>query len=134
MIGQGIALLIDGQSGLQYTSHRFIKTYLKEAVNVVGMTAILEPEILVFNLCKARGNILLAESHISIHWDKPNLYVDIFSCKGFDVESMILWTCSEWKVIKGKYTTVARGWNWEESQLGIQEVLPLPELSRSSQP
>ena len=59
----------------------------------IGMKKIIKPKVLLYNNCEkinhgVSGFVMIAESHISIH-TYPNrkvFYMDVFSCKDFDVE------------------------------------------------
>jgi S-adenosylmethionine/arginine decarboxylase-like enzyme len=127
-MGRGLVLLLDGISGINHTSYRTVKKFLGGAVEAVNMEAISSPEVVLFNGHHARGIILLAESHVSVHWDKPHLFVDIFSCKQFDVEVVVLWICAEWCINSGSYTVLRRGWEWTSEELKVQRVVVLEKM------
>ena len=61
---------------------------LKELPHLIHMTAICQP-IVVEDVGRIDGVIIIAESHISIHYCKETrkAYVDIFSCMPFDYDA-----------------------------------------------
>ena len=76
-------LIIDGELKAKPTAD-MVLAFLQYMPAAIGMTAITVP-----NLQKQEagyvGIILIAESHISVHTLGKQAWVDIFSCKGFDV-------------------------------------------------
>ncbi len=77
----------------------FLHRFLDELPVLIGMHKISEPNVVEFSgnpnsfdrggLC---GIILIAESHISVHTFPDNeghAFIDIFSCKNFDVERAV---------------------------------------------
>lgn len=72
--------------------HRFLDTYPSS----LGMNKVTEPQVLTYHGRVAEdwglsGFVIIAESHISVHTFPVRNYinVDIFSCKGFDVEKAL---------------------------------------------
>lgn len=72
--------------------HRFLDTYPSS----LGMNKVTEPQVLTYHGRVAEdwglsGFVIIAESHISVHTFPARNYisVDIFSCKGFDVEKAL---------------------------------------------
>lgn len=70
----------------------FIFEILSTLPEVIGMTKITQPYVfpysgLVPEDCGITGFVVIAESHISVHTfsDKDFVFVDVFSCKGFDI-------------------------------------------------
>ncbi|MDP8258138.1 MAG: adenosylmethionine decarboxylase [Candidatus Aadella gelida] len=66
---------------------------LRDLPNKIGMTRITEPYVFPYSglIPEDRGitgTVIIAESHISIHTfqEKDYCFVDVFSCKDFDVE------------------------------------------------
>jgi S-adenosylmethionine/arginine decarboxylase-like enzyme len=67
--------------------------FLENRVYEIGMTPITRPYILKSTIKNTKflsGIILIAESHIALHYDyeKKNIYFDIFSCAPFDFTSI----------------------------------------------
>ena len=72
--------------------YRFLDSYPSS----LGMTKIMEPQVLTYRGPVAEdwglsGFVIIAESHISVHTFPARNYinVDVFSCKGFDVEKAL---------------------------------------------
>lgn len=72
-------------------SHHF--NFLSELPGMIGMTKITQPYVFHYSGLVPEdkgitGNVIIAESHIAIHSFelKGHIFVDIFSCKYFDVE------------------------------------------------
>lgn len=128
-MGRGLMLLLDGQTGLQKLSRKWLRKFLEESVEVVQMQKISEPVVAVWpNGKHARGQVLLAESHIEIHWDYPYLLLDLYSCKEFRVEEVVLWIADQWEGIQGSYTIIRRGWGWSVEELGVWYKAKTPEV------
>lgn len=67
--------------------------FLENRVNEIGMTPITRPFVIkstVKNTKYLSGIILIAESHIALHYnlEKKVIYFDIFSCSSFDYSSV----------------------------------------------
>lgn len=70
--------------------------FLKSLPMVIGMTPITQPYVFPYEGLKQEdrgitGIVIIAESHLSIHSfeEKGWSFIDIFSCKPFDVEKCI---------------------------------------------
>ncbi len=125
--GKGMELLITGTSQLNRVNTNWTKAFLRDLVESVGMTVIFGPQVSVVTQDKVTGFVVLAESHSSIHWVKPVFYLDLFSCKPFEVEEVVLWVTHEWRINKGYYQIIERGW---DSQLNNDvRTINLPSLS-----
>ncbi len=86
-------ITIDGFGGnfAQLSSLELVRTLLDRYPDEIGMTKISEPHVFEYNGVKAEdwgvsGFVLIAESHIAVHTfpEHGQVWVDIFSCKGFD--------------------------------------------------
>ncbi len=84
---------IDGFGGnpAQLSDVELVRNLLDRYPDEIGMTKISEPHCFEYRGDKAEdwgvsGFVLIAESHIAIHTfpDHGQVWVDIFSCKGFD--------------------------------------------------
>ncbi|MFC1483662.1 adenosylmethionine decarboxylase [Candidatus Neomarinimicrobiota bacterium] len=72
---------------------KFVSDLLSNIAKQIGMRIILGPHVIAYNGQELEaqgitGFLVLAESHISIHTfsNVGYVYLDIFSCKQFDVE------------------------------------------------
>lgn len=89
-----------------------IYDFLEQLVAQIGMTPIIRPYVLKSKIRSHRyisGITMIAESHISLHFDKENriIYADIFSCTSFDYSMVVGIFETFGKVIS--YEVVARG-------------------------
>ena len=84
---------IDGFGGnpAQLASEGLVRELLDRYPGEIGMTKISEPHVFEYHGEKpddwgVSGFVLIAESHIAIHTfpEHRQVWVDIFSCKGFD--------------------------------------------------
>ncbi len=95
MFGYGLHLMLDlndcNQTILDDLDACF--RLLSELPTIVGMIAITQPYVFRYNAsipedAGITGVVIIAESHISLHTypKKKFVFVDLFSCKPFDVE------------------------------------------------
>jgi len=75
------------------SDYNFVFKLLNELPEIIGMTKIIQPYVFPYNGLVPEdkgitGIVIIAESHISIHTfeEKDYVFIDVFSCKGFDVE------------------------------------------------
>jgi S-adenosylmethionine decarboxylase len=75
------------------SNYSFIFKLLNELPEIIGMTKITQPYVFPYSglIPKDKGItgiVIIAESHISIHTfeEKDYAFIDIFSCKYFDIE------------------------------------------------
>ena len=84
---------IDGFGGnpAQLSNVELVRNLLDRYPDEIGMTKISEPHVFEYRGEKPEdwgvsGFVLIAESHIAVHTfpEHEQVWVDIFSCKGFD--------------------------------------------------
>ncbi len=129
LTGKGTELLITGTSRLFKVNKTWARSFLRDMVDAIGMTTIFGPQVEVITEDKLTGFIILAESHASIHWVKPTLYLDLFSCKEFEVDSVVLWVSNEWQIDAGYYQVFERGWG-PDLNPDVSKY-PMPNLSKT---
>ena len=129
--GTGTQLLITGTSQLERVNKAWAKSFLLDMVESIGMTTIFGPQIDILTTERMTGFVILAESHSSIHWTRPALYLDLFSCKAFEVDDVVLWVTNEWKMVKGYYQVIERGWNPDLNREVKAQELPLLPMAYS---
>lgn len=90
--------------------------YLKSLPELIHMTPITQPYVFPYSGLVPEdkgitGIVIIAESHISVHSfeDKGYCFIDIFSCKDFDVERAIQITKDMFKPNDCEINVVARG-------------------------
>lgn len=59
--------------------HDDILIFLKSGVNMTGLTPISP-----FQVLDDAGLVMIAESHLSVHFKDGSAFVDVFSCRPFD--------------------------------------------------
>jgi len=86
-------ITIDGFGGnpAQLADEALVRELLDRYPDEIGMTKISEPHVFAYRGEKPEdwgvsGFVLIAESHIAVHTfpEHRQVWVDIFSCKGFD--------------------------------------------------
>ncbi len=86
-------ITIDGFGGnpAQLANEGLVRELLDRYPGEIGMTKISEPHVFEYHGEKPQdwgisGFVLIAESHIAVHTfpEHQQVWVDIFSCKGFD--------------------------------------------------
>lgn len=90
--------------------------YLKSLPELIQMTPITQPYVFPYSGLVPEdkgitGIVIIAESHISVHSfeNKGYCFIDIFSCKDFDVERAIQITKDLFKPEDCEINVVARG-------------------------
>jgi S-adenosylmethionine decarboxylase len=90
--------------------------------SLIEMTPITQPYVFPYSGLVPEdkgitGIVIIAESHLSIHSfeDKGYSFIDIFSCKGFDVEKAIEITLSTFKPQTYELNIVERGKDFPRS-------------------
>ena len=106
MIGTGTHLMVDGVTLMSFAAP-YLERFLRDAVAMVGMQVIAGPFVY------GRGDVwdgwvLLAESHATIHVRGEQCHVDLFSCKGFDVEEPVAFMCHRLKLSKYRIEVMER--------------------------
>jgi S-adenosylmethionine decarboxylase len=89
---------------------------LRELPEMIGMTPITQPYVFPYSGLVPEdrgitGIVIIAESHLSIHSfeDKGYTFVDMFSCKPFDVEKAENYIINLFKPKKVERNLVERG-------------------------
>ncbi len=90
--------------------------YLKVLPQMIDMTPITQPYVFPYSGLVPEdkgitGIVIIAESHLSIHsfQEKNNTFIDIFSCKDFDVEKAVKYTLELFKPESYTKNIVERG-------------------------
>jgi S-adenosylmethionine decarboxylase len=96
--------------------------YLKMLPSLIDMTPITQPYVFPYSGLVPEdrgitGIVIIAESHLSIHSfeEKGYSFIDIFSCKGFDVEKAIEITLNTFKPTSHEVNMVERGKDFPRS-------------------
>ncbi len=96
--------------------------YLKMLPSHIDMTPITQPYVFPYSGLVPEdrgitGIVIIAESHLSIHSfeEKGYSFIDIFSCKDFDVETAIEITLNTFKPTIHEVNMVERGKDFPRS-------------------
>ncbi len=129
-------LTIDGFRGNpeKLASEELVRELLDRIPDAIGMTKISTPHVLRYVGEKPEdwgvsGFVLIAESHITFHTfpARELVWVDIFSCKGFDAD---LATQLLQDAFELKYIQTAKGRRGLEYPHDVNDALPLFEDER----
>ncbi|MFA5066983.1 MAG: adenosylmethionine decarboxylase [Candidatus Izemoplasmatales bacterium] len=101
------------------SDYSFIFNLLSELPEKIGMTKITQPYVfpykgLVPDDSGITGVVIIAESHISIHSfeQKDYVFIDVFSCKNFDVNIAKKYFIDAFESKTVKCHTINRGANF----------------------
>ena len=87
MMERGQHLIFQGGSKRLLTAED-IRDFLIRCPQAIGLNVIAGPFI-VRQESGWAGIVLIAESHISVHTDGLEVYVDVFSCREFPVKDVV---------------------------------------------
>ena len=93
--------------------------YLNEVPEIIGMTKITQPYVFPYSglIPSDRGitgSVIIAESHLSVHGfsEKGYVFLDVFSCKGFDTEKVLVEILKRFKPTDYDMIITERGLNF----------------------
>ena len=121
VFGFGPQLVLDlhGCNPKKLKDEVFIRRLLNELPDHISMTKIHDPHVIYypgggeesFDKGGVSGFVLIAESHIAIHTfvDQAFAFVDIFSCKAFDMEKAERYLVEQLEATKTDKKTFPRG-------------------------
>jgi S-adenosylmethionine decarboxylase len=104
--------------------------FLDKLPESIGMTKIMPPY--VFRYCGLveedagiSGVVLLAESHASCHFfeHKETAFLDIFSCKDFDVQKAIAEFSAIYKPVRTEHRLFSRGREFPRSESRSTQII-----------
>jgi S-adenosylmethionine decarboxylase len=129
-------LTIDGFGGSpeKLASEELVRGLLDRFPEGIGMTKIAPPFVQRYVGSKPEdwgvsGFVLIAESHIAVHTfpDRGYVWVDVFSCKGFDVEAAIAGMTDAFDLGEARTRILERGLEYPHV---VNEAVPLAEEER----
>ena len=128
----GPHLTIDGK-GCDFDMLRDINLVYKalnELPNIIGMTKMTLPYVVPWKDKWAEvpgisGFVMIAESHISIHTfpEDDYVFIDIFSCKGFDTDIAIKYFKKLFGIRKMTLNLVKRGLDFPRNKIKAEVVV-----------
>jgi S-adenosylmethionine decarboxylase len=129
-------LTIDGFGGSpeKLSSEELVRGLLDCLPERIGMTKISAPHVQRYVGEKPEdwgvsGFVLIAESHISIHTfpDHGHVWVDVFSCKGFDEDKAVSDVCDAFDVQSIDTKRLERGLEYPHD---VRSAIPVAEGER----
>lgn len=127
---------IDGFGGdpTQLASVELVRQLLDRYPDEIGMTKISEPHCSEYKGIKPEdwgvsGFVLIAESHIAIHTfpEHGQVWVDVFSCKGFDKTPAIDMIVDAFSLRDTRVHTLERGLEYPHD---VEASVPLNRQER----
>ena len=113
----------------------FIFNLLNDLPDKIGMTKITQPHVFPYSGLIPEdkgitGVVIIAESHISIHTfqDKDYVFVDLFSCKPFDVDTAANFLIDAFEAKKVEKNIVQRGLNFPREKIAITNNIETTEI------
>lgn len=117
-------------------SEELVRGLLDQYPARIGMTKIAEPHVQRYVGEKPEdwgvsGFVLIAESHIAIHTfpERGYVWVDIFSCKGFDDKKAVQIATEAFGAELVKTRSLERGLEYPHA---VSEAIPIWELEREA--
>jgi S-adenosylmethionine decarboxylase len=99
---------------------------LKDLPELIGMTSITQPYVFPYSGLVSEdkgitGIVIIAESHLSIHSfeDKGYTFIDMFSCKPFDVEKAEKYIMDLFKPKKVERNLIQRGKDFPRTDVSV---------------
>lgn len=131
-------LIIDGFRGNpeKLASEELVRGLLDRYPERIGMTKIAPPHVQRYVGSKPEdwgisGFVLIAESHIAVHTfpEHGHVWVDVFSCKGFDTDRAIQEACEAFELQAVLTNSLKRGLEYPHI---VSEAIPVAELEREA--
>ena len=98
--------MVDGMSERRH-SKRYLRRFLREMVELVGMRVIKGPKVQVYK-GDLQGWVILAESHSSIHVEGFEIHVDLFSCQRYETQGPMEFIIQRIKLTNVSWQAVER--------------------------
>ena len=103
---------------------KVVLNVLNDLPNLLGMTKIIKPQLVPWvdkwaTTPGYSGFIMIAESHISIHTfpDDDYVFVDIFSCREFDIDKTIEYVKNTFSIKKITVNLIKRGLDFPRNKI-----------------
>ncbi len=131
MFGPHLTLDLSECNSRKLSDLSFIYNLLDELPDVIAMHKITAPYTFIYRPQEnpaewgISGFVIIAESHISIHTfpDRAAAFVDIFSCKQFDLNKAINYVASSLEARKADKKLSARGKEYPKEVLNAREIV-----------
>lgn len=116
-------------------SESLVRELLDRYPDEIGMTKISEPWVTKYQGARAEdwgisGFVIIAESHIAVHTfpEHGQVWVDVFSCKGFDEMPAIVMIVEGFELQNTRINKLERGLEYPHS---IEQSIPLNRQERN---
>jgi len=131
MFGPHLTLDLSDCNPRKLSDLSFIYSLLDELPDVIAMHKITAPYAFIYRPHDnpeewgISGFVIIAESHISIHTfpDRNAAFVDIFSCKQFDLNKAINYVSSTLEARKADKKLSARGKEYPRDVMNAREIV-----------
>jgi|TARA_Y100000310_G_scaffold345431_1_gene464932 S-adenosylmethionine decarboxylase len=123
--GQHLTIDASSCNGKKLTSQSRVYDILNNLPGKLGMIKMTLPHVVKWldpgaTIEGISGFVMIAESHISIHTfpEKDYVFIDVFSCKGFDVDNAVKLLVSAFEAKKHTKKVIKRGIDFPRSHSG----------------
>ncbi len=131
MFGPHLTLDLSECNSRKLSDLSYIYNLLDELPDVISMHKITAPYTFIYRPQEnpaewgISGFVIIAESHISIHTfpDRSAAFVDIFSCKQFDLNKAINYVASTLEARKADKKLSARGKEYPRDIMNAREIV-----------
>ena len=136
--GPHLTLDLSGCAREKLTSLKLVYAVLDDLPTHMGMTKLIPPYAMEYKEGKVptdwgvTGFVVIAESHISIHTfpEKGYVFIDLFSCKPFEIERAIKYLRDIFQPQKCAMNLVSRGLDFPRDRPAQPPVVEdIPETS-----
>ncbi len=131
-------LIIDGfrANPEKLASEELVRGLLDRYPESIGMTKIAPPHVQRYVGSKPEdwgvsGFVLIAESHIAIHTfpERCHVWVDVFSCKGFDTNAAVRTVKQAFELGEARTRVLERGLEYPQV---VSSAIPVAEKERNA--
>ncbi len=131
MFGPHLTLDLSECNPRKLSDLSYIYNLLDELPDVIGMHKITAPYAFIYRPSHnpaewgISGFVIIAESHISIHTfpDSGHAFVDIFSCKQFDIHKAMNYITSSLEARRADRKLSARGKEYPREVAAAREIV-----------
>ncbi len=135
VFGFGPQLVLDlhGCNPKKLKDEVFIRRLLDELPGHIRMTKIQDPQVIYypgggegsFDKGGISGFVLIAESHIAIHTfvEQGHAFIDIFSCKEFDIEKAVKYLTDALEAKKVDKQVFSRGREFPKEVSAVEKIV-----------
>ena len=131
MFGPHLTLDLSECNPRKLSDLSYIYNLLDELPDVIGMHKITVPYTFIYRPREEPGEwgisgfVIIAESHISIHTfpDRGHAFVDIFSCKQFDIHKAMNYVVASLEARRADKKLSGRGKEYPREVIAAREIV-----------